>query len=196
MFAQLAELKLNGWSCERRVIVERTLKPLNPSPQGSFWKQRGEDFSAYVTNLTIISATPKETDAFQIVQLYRQRADTENAFHELKNDWGFAGFCSQKAAVSQSSVRMLLLVYNLWSLFVRVLSGRRRIVKLAVAGKFASFLKKAYHRLKEWLSRTAPQLSLSMGKAPPVAALRPNASLSVSRHLTRWHHHPLPNCGL
>ena len=32
---QLAELdlKLTGWSRSRRVIVERTLKPLNPSPQ-------------------------------------------------------------------------------------------------------------------------------------------------------------------
>jgi hypothetical protein len=54
------------------VIVERTLKPLNPSPQGSFWRQCEEDFSAYVTNLT-----PEEADAFQVVQLYRQRADTE-----------------------------------------------------------------------------------------------------------------------
>jgi hypothetical protein len=64
---------------------------------------------------------------------------------------------------------MLLLVYNLWSLFVQVLknqsghteaiksryelllipakvviSGRRKIVKLAVNGKFASLLKQAY----------------------------------------------------
>ena len=87
---------------------------------------------------------------------------------------------------------MLLLVYNLWSLFVRVLknqsrhteaikspyelllipdklvlSGRRKIIKLAVGGKFASFLKQAYQRLEQWLRRTAPQLSLSMGKPPP-----------------------------
>ena len=63
---QLAELKLKlaGWSCERRVIVERTLKPLNASPQGSFWHPCKEDFSAYVTNLT-----PEEADSFQIVGL-------------------------------------------------------------------------------------------------------------------------------
>jgi Transposase DDE domain group 1 len=186
---QLAEikLKLNGWSSERRVVVERTLKPLNESPQESFWKHCKEDFSAYVTNLT-----PEEAAAFQIIQLYRQRADAENVFDELKNQWGFAGFCSQKAAVSQSSARMLLLVYNLWSLFVRVLknqeshteaiksryelllipaklvlSGRRKIVKLAVGNKFANFLKQAYQRLERWLSQTAPQLHLTMGKSPP-----------------------------
>ncbi|MFU8894310.1 MAG: transposase, partial [Luteolibacter sp.] len=136
--------------------------------------------------------TPEETEAFQIVELYRQRADAENVFDELKNQWGFSGFCSQKAAVSQSSARMLLLVYNLWSIFVRVLknqgghteaiksryelllipakmvlSGRRKIVKLAVGKRFASFLKKAYRRLEEWLSQTAPQLSLTMEKPPP-----------------------------
>jgi hypothetical protein len=186
---QLAELqlRLNGWSRTRRVIVERTLRPLNPTPQGTFWEQCEEDFSVYVTNLT-----PEEADAFQVVQLYRRRADAENVFDELKNQWGFAGFCSQTSAVSQSSARMLLLVYNLWSLFVRVLknqsghteavrsrhellfipaklvlSGRRRIVKLAVGSKFASFLKQAYRRLEQWLGRTAPQLNLTMGKAPP-----------------------------
>ena len=85
-----------------------------------------------------------------------------------------------------------LLVYNLWSLFVRVLknrgghteavrsryelllisaklvlSGHRKIIKLAVGSKFASFLKQACQRLEKWLGRTAPQLSLSMGKPPP-----------------------------
>ncbi len=186
---QLAEikLKLTGWSCERRVIVERTLKPLNAGPQGSFWQHCKEDFSAYVTNLTL-----EEAEAFQVVQLYRQRADAENVFDELKNQWGFSGFCSQKASVSQSSARMLLLIYNLWSLFVRVLknqgghteaiksryelllipakmvlSGRRKIVKLAVGNKFASFLKQAYQRLEQWLRQTAPQLNLTMGKFPP-----------------------------
>jgi hypothetical protein len=79
----------------------------------------------------------------------------------------------------------LLLIYNLWSLFVRVLknqgshteaiksryelllipakmvlSGRRKIVKLAVGSKFASFLKQAYQRLEQWLN-------LTMGKSPP-----------------------------
>lgn len=192
---QLAELelKLNGWSRARRVVVERSLKPINSSPQGTFWKTCKEEFSAYVTNLT-----REEAEAFQIVGLYRQRGDAENVFDELKNQWGFAGFCARKAVVSQSSARMLLLIYNLWSLFVRVIknqgghteavtsryelllipakfvcSGRRKTIKLAVGGKFASFLKQAYQRLLDWLGRTAPQLSLSMGKAPPWLLFNP-----------------------
>ena len=96
---------------------------------------------------------------------------------------------------------MLLLVYNLWSLFVRVVknqgghteaiksryelllipaklvcSGRQKIVKLAVGGKFASFLKQAYQRLLAWLDRTAPQLNLTIGKAPPWLLFDPTQS--------------------
>ena len=98
---------------------------------------------------------------------------------------------------------MLLLVYNLWSLFVRVLknqsghteaiksryklllipakmiiSGRRKIVKLAVSSKFASFLKQAYQRLEQWLHRTAPQLKLTMGKFPPWLLFDPQEATS------------------
>ena len=52
--------------------------------------------------------------------LYRKRADAENVFDELKNQWGFTGFCSHKAVVSETAARLLLLTYNLWTLFVRV----------------------------------------------------------------------------
>ena len=130
----------------------------------------------------------------------------QNVFDELKNQWGFAGFCSQKTAVSQSSTRMLL-VYNLWNLFVRVLknrgghteavksryelllipaklvlSGRRKTVKLAVGGKFANFLKQAYQRFEKWLKRTAPQLSLSSGKPAPWLLFAPLKPLRQPSH--------------
>jgi len=38
-------VKLEGWSCERRVIVTRTLKPANSSPQDVFWGTEKEDFA-------------------------------------------------------------------------------------------------------------------------------------------------------
>lgn len=166
---QLAEirLKLTGWSSERRVVVTRTLKPVNPSPQDEFWDQGEEVFHAYVTNFC-----PEEVDGPQVVTLYRQRADCENVFDELKNQWGFAGFCAKKAVISECAARHLLLTYNLWSLFTRVLlnrgkhteaitsryellmlpgrvtrSGRVRQVKLAVGSKLRARLGEAYRRL-------------------------------------------------
>ena len=171
-------------------------EPISPeefAEREPFWnawvakRQCKEDFNVHVINLT-----PEEADAFQVIQLYCQRADAANVFDELKNQWGFAEFCSQKAAVSQSSARMLLLIYNLWSLFVRVLENqgghteaikcRYKLLlipaKLAVGSKFASFLKQTYQRLGQWLSRTAPQLSLSMGKAPPWLLFDPTQTTS------------------
>jgi hypothetical protein len=60
-----------------------------------------------------------EINAWQILQYYRERADTENVFDELKNQWGFSGFCAKSRATTELAARLLLLVYNLWVLFVR-----------------------------------------------------------------------------
>lgn len=179
-------LKLSGWSTPRRVIVTRKLSPANPSAQDQFWDVADEEIHAYVTNLTV-----EEADATQIVLLYRKRGDAENVFDELKNQWGFAGFSSQNAVVGECAARLMLIVYNLWSMFVRVItdrdghteaitsryellmiparivtSGRSKTVKLAVGEKFRTFLKQAYRRLERWLGSTAPQL-IMYNSTPP-----------------------------
>lgn len=171
-------VQLDGWSCARRVLVTRTLKPANPSPQDVFWSQDQEEFCAYVTDLTAAEATPS-----QGVLTYRKRGDAENVFDELKNQWGFAGFCSGQGVVTETAARLLLLTYNLWSLFVRVLkdeghhheavtsrdellvipaklveSGRQKTLKLSVGEHWWNALSRAYQRLQRWLAAIAPQL--------------------------------------
>ena len=116
----------------------------------------------------------------------------QNVFDELKNQWGFSGFCSGKAVVSESAARLLLIIYNLWSIFARVLgggsghtevltsryellmlpgrlvvSGRSRTMKLAVGKNLRARLQAAYKRLQAWLGATAPQLTLTSGNPPP-----------------------------
>ena len=171
-------VQLEGWSCERRIIVTRTLKPANPSPQDVFWGLDKEEFCAYVTDLDAQQATPA-----QIVLTYRKRGDAENVFDELKNQWGFSGFCSGKGVVSETAARLLLLTYNLWSLFVRVLkeegchreaitsrddllvmpaklieTGRQKTLKLSVGDKWWAAISLSYQRLQRWLASIAPQL--------------------------------------
>ncbi len=172
-------VKLHGWSRERRVVIVRTLKPVNPTPQDEFWDTPEDDVAVYVTNLEKHEATPE-----QIALLYAQRADTENVFDELKNQWGFRGYCSQRAVVTELAARLVLLTYNLWSLFTRLMgltpghhseavtsrrdflflaaqvvaSGRQRVVKLAVTAEWWNTLKACYERLRTWLVSTAPQL--------------------------------------
>ena len=185
---QIAELsvKLTGWSQHRRVVVSRTLKPLVSGPQEDFWGLSEEIVHAYVTDLTTGQA-----EGFQIVELYRQRGDCENVFDELKNQWGFAGFCAHKAVVSECAARLLLLIYNLWSMFVRAFkddgmhteaitsryellmipgrltrSGGQKTLHLAVGTKLGRLLKAAYKRLLEWLDQTAPQLALTNENPP------------------------------
>ena len=205
-FTQIAELQLqlSGWSAKRRVVVSRTLKPINPAVQDEFWGLSEEIIHAYVTDLTV-----EQAEGFQIVELYRQRGDAENVFDELKNQWGFAGFSSQNAVVSETAARMLLLVYNLWTMFTRVLknqnghseavtsryelllipgkivkTGREKTIVLSVGKRLETLLKAAYQRLHEWLSQTAPQLILYSGKPPPWT-------------LFNLQEHPIttPNCG-
>jgi hypothetical protein len=92
------------------------MRPTNPTAQDMFWGLAEEEFSAYVTDLPAEEATPA-----QVVFNYRQRADAENVFDELKNQWGFDGFCSGKGVITETAARLLLLTYNLWRLFVRVI---------------------------------------------------------------------------
>jgi hypothetical protein len=178
---QIAEttVRLHGWSRERRVVIVRTLKPVNPTPQDEFWDTPEDDVAVNVTNLEKDEAKPE-----QIALLYAKRTDTENVFDELKNQWGFRGYCSRRAVLTELAARLVLLTYNLWSLFTRpmgltpghhseavksrrdflflaaqvVESGQQRVVKLAVKAEWWETLKARYERLRTGLAATAPQL--------------------------------------
>jgi hypothetical protein len=176
---QVAEgtLQLQGWTRARRVIFARCLQGEMPGPEcGEFWDQTKHEFAVYVTNLG------EDYNAWQIQQLYRDRADVENVFDELKNQWGFSGFCAKSRATTELAARLLLLVYNLWVLFVRfivphkhteakrgrrwflliaarlVQSGRQKEVQISIRGGWAEQLRDGYLRLHDWIRTTAPQL--------------------------------------
>jgi hypothetical protein len=178
---QVAEtsLQLEGWSRVRRVVIARTLRPVNSGPQEEFWATPGDEASAYVTNLRA-----EEASAEQVVLLQRKRGDAENVFDEIKNQWGFRGFCSRRGVATEVAARLVWLTYNLWTLFVRLMglepgqhteavrsrrqflvlaaqmswSGRQRRWKLAVSSRWWRELRGCYQRLCQWLKATAPQL--------------------------------------
>jgi hypothetical protein len=59
--------------------------------------------------------------------------------------WGFSGFCAKSRATTELAARLLLLVYNLWVLFVRFIvphkhagakRGRRWFLLIAAIGPF------------------------------------------------------------
>jgi hypothetical protein len=175
-----ARVQLPSWSRERRVVFARKQQGTPPAAaQGAFWAELKHEFAAYVTDLPEATA-----NAWQVQALYRDRADAENVFDELKNQWGFNGFCARSRRVTALAARLLLLVYNLWSLFVRLLepgrhveaagsrrwflviaarlvqSGRQKTLQVAVQGAWWRQLKAGYERVALWLASTAPQLKI------------------------------------
>jgi len=58
-------------------------------------------------------------------QLYRERANTENPFDELENQWGWACFTTRDFERCQIMARLIALVYNWWSPFGRLLDRQR-----------------------------------------------------------------------
>ena len=66
-------------------------------------------FQLYVTNLDL--------PPVEVWKLYRQRADSENGIKELKSEFGINGFCLHKFYATEAAFRMILIAYNLLSLF-------------------------------------------------------------------------------
>ena len=70
--------------------------------------------------MVLVTKLPYSVEA--IAQLYRERADSENPFDELKNQWGWGGFTTADFDRCQIMARYIGLIYNWWSLFVRLLN--------------------------------------------------------------------------
>ena len=131
---QEAELRLTGWSRARRVIVLRRrlrssvaaetrdaadqlrLSFADVEEDAPLWEH-----AVLVTSVDLSAACEKpEHEVMAIAQLYRDRADSENVFDELKNQWGWGGFTTKDLARCRLAARMIALVYNWWNIFVRL----------------------------------------------------------------------------
>ena len=134
MEAVEATLKLSGWSRARRVVVVRTAVKEAPSPTGKPAKQakgqQGLDFGDTLQPVqrweyaVLVTNTDYTLEAMG--QLYRDRADCENGFDELKNQWGWGGYTTHDLERCNLSARAVALVYNWWSWYVRLAHPKTR----------------------------------------------------------------------
>lgn len=189
-----SQLKLQGWTKKRRVVIARRRLPKS-SVLGVEYYQQGQlelallegeqdmrvfEYSVLVTSL--------DDELVSIMQHYRDRADCENNFDEIKNQWGRGGFVTRQLQTSQIMARTVALTYNWWNLFTRLaipdkhheaissrpllLSGvgrltessrqRRMVITSTHAQK--KTMGKAYRRITgffSWLKSTAPQLTIT-----------------------------------
>ncbi|MGH8858086.1 MAG: transposase, partial [Polaromonas sp.] len=81
----------------------------------------------------------------QLGQLYRDRADCENGFDEIKNQWGWGGYSTHDIERCALSARAVALIYNWWSWYVRLAHPKTRLEAitsrpklLAAVGKMTS----------------------------------------------------------
>ena len=137
-------LKLVGWSCARRVIVMRhevkgqlstkqkvkqaaqaksakaqepqqeCLELVDPNEPSKIW-----EYAVLVTN--------SQDGIERMGQLYRDRADCENGFDELKNQWGWGGYSTQDIERCNLSAQAVALIYNWWSWYVRLAHPKGRL---------------------------------------------------------------------
>jgi hypothetical protein len=118
-------LRLSGWSRQRRIILLRRklardlaiTDHTNPAQLRLGFAEVGPDqavwaYAALVTSL--------DSELLTLGQLYRHRADAENVFDELKNQWGWGGFTTQDLTRCRLLAGTVALIYNWWSLFARL----------------------------------------------------------------------------
>jgi hypothetical protein len=127
-------LMLTGWAQARRVVViRRPIKGeivLSGEDNGQQLlgfieadRRSGKEITGYEYAVLV---TNTDYEILSLGQLYRDRADAENVFDELKNQWGWGGFTTHDLHRCQLAARAVALIYNWWSLYVRLANPQAR----------------------------------------------------------------------
>lgn len=186
-------LKLASWRDHRRVvIVRRRLRKEailaledNKEGQQSFgFLQDADDIRAFEYAVLVTSL---DDEVISIVQHYRDRADCENNFDEIKNHWGWGGFTTADIKPCRLIARIIALIYNWWNIFARLAnpdkhmeaitsrplllssvgrlteSGRKKTMTVTTTHAQADHIRDTFDRIQLFfnaLKAIAPQLSV------------------------------------
>ena len=185
-------LQLMGWSRARRCIFLR--RPVQKNPGQKLLPVIKEMEFEFVADLdrclsyeyAVLVTNDDDLDIAAAGQLYRDRADCENVFDEIKNQWGWAGFVTRDLSRCRIIARLIALIYNWWNVFTRlakpdqhmeaitsrplllnavgrmVVRGRRSIIRLTSTHAMSDRIRLALNRIGRFMSklaRTAEQLS-------------------------------------
>ena len=127
-------LQLKGWSRMRRVILVRESPAVAPVGDQKRRRQNhlepplavGEGWDAkpcpWSGRIAVLVASEEREGGFPnaaSVKHYRERADAENIIDEVKNQWGWCGFMTQKIGPSRIMASFIALIYNWWHLYCR-----------------------------------------------------------------------------
>jgi Transposase DDE domain group 1 len=129
-----ATLKLSGWTRPRRVVLVREAPALAPVGEkarrrrdpfelrGAKGERLGDHGIAPWSGRIAVLVTSLDEIAYPTTCMpkqYRDRGDAENTYDELKNQWGWSGYSTQKIGPSRIMANLIALFYNWWNLYVR-----------------------------------------------------------------------------
>ena len=129
-----ATIKLSGWTKQRRVIIVREAPAIAPvgakarrrcdpfELRGIKGQQLDDSLIAPWSGRIAVLITSLDKIAYPtrcMPKQYRDRGDAENIYDELKNQWGWSGYSTQKLAPSRIMANLIALFYNWWNLYAR-----------------------------------------------------------------------------
>ncbi len=126
-----SKIQLQGWSHSRRAIILRKKVPqeIGMSSKNKKTGQLELNFAEIDNKIQAyeyaVFVTSLEDEVCSIAYHYRDRADSENNFDELKNQWGWLGYTTEDFKRSSMMARMVALIYNWWTLFVRLINPNK-----------------------------------------------------------------------
>ena len=166
-----SELRLSGWTRQRRVVVLR--RALKQEVVGKRSKRKNKQMTLDLSTeahqgveyeyAVLVTTLPDE--ARTIAQHYRDRGDSENNFDELKNQWGWAGFTTHDRKRCQIMARINALIYNWRTIFMR----------LGIPDKHAEAITsrplalQGIARLTRHANQTTVEITSTHSKAPLIA---------------------------
>ena len=190
--AKNSYLKLSTWKKERRVVIvrRRLSKDVILALEN---KKSGQESFGFVDDVEDIRSyeyavlvTSLNDEVISIVQHYRDRADCENNFDEIKNHWGWGGFTTKRIKPCRFMSRIIALIYNWWNIFARLANadkhmeaitsrplllssvgritetGRKKTMTITSTHTDAEFIQSTFERIQQFfngLKRNAPQLT-------------------------------------
>ena len=184
------QLSLTGWSCARRVIVMRqavradlvATSPESVKAKATSSKGKKHELEQQLSLHFIDENEPAKLWKYAVLvtnsdysvaamgQLYRDRADCENGFDELKNQWGWGGYSTQDIERCNLAARAVALVYNWWSWYVRLANPDGRLE--AITSR--PLLLAAVGRITTHSGQTRVLLAITHAAADKVKALVAN----------------------
>lgn len=140
------------WHKPRRVVVIRQQTERRPKALGKLLIDvPGYTFQALVTTLDL----PVE----EVWRLYNGRCDSENRIAELKNDFGMNGFCLDPFYATEAAFRVVMIAYNLMSLYRQAILQAPKAVRLSTM-RFECFA------LGAWIGRRSRKRVLRISLPP------------------------------